>query len=184
MIDAHDSPPIPQTPPCSHPRGSRRTCLVRMIQLIPALMGLSLFYPLLRYVSAPAFASRAGVWTPIGKVADLPIGQPQELEYTNMGKDGWRTTSTKKAVWVVKQADGVITAFAPLCTHLGCGYRWDAPSRQFHCPCHGSVFDVTGNVVTGPAPRPLDVLPTKVENGQLVVLYKEFKSGLSHPVEL
>lgn len=184
MIDSHDASTIPQPPPCHEVTGSRRSFLVRMIQLLPTLMGLSLVYPLLRYVGAPAFRRPAEVWTPIGHVADLPSDQPQELDYSVLTKDGWRTTSTKKAVWVVRQTDGVITAFAPLCTHLGCGYRWDAPSRQFHCPCHGSVFDVRGNVVAGPAPRSLDVLPTKVENGQLLVLYKEFKSGLDHSVEL
>ena len=164
--------------------GPRRTFLVRMIQAIPTVMGLSLLVPLFRYVSAPAFARRAEVWMPIGTVADVPVGQPQELDYTSTSKDGWRTTSAKKAVWVIKQADDAITVFSPLCPHLGCGFRWDAPTRQFHCPCHGSVFDVTGKVVAGPAPRSLDVLPTKVENGQLLVLYKEFKSGLDHAVEL
>jgi menaquinol-cytochrome c reductase iron-sulfur subunit len=43
---------------------------------------------------------------------------------------------------------------------------------------------VTGKVLAGPAPRSLDVLPSKVEQGNLLVLYKEFKSGLDHPVEL
>ena len=155
-----------------------------MIQVIPSVIGLSLLIPMFGYVSGPAFRRRTDVWTPIGKVADLPSGEPQELDYTSTIKDGWRTTSTKKGVWVVKQANGGITAFSPLCPHLGCGYRWDAPAKQFQCPCHGSVFDVTGKVLAGPAPRPLDVLPTKVEDGQLLVMYKIFKSGLDHAVEL
>lgn len=184
MTDSRDPLATENRPTLQNLAGSRRTFLVRIIQGIPTVMGLSLLVPLFRYVSAPAFTRQAEVWTPIGKVADVPIGQPQELEYTNTSKDGWRTTSTKKAVWVVKRADEVPTAFSPLCPHLGCGFRWDAPTRQFHCPCHGSVFDETGKVVAGPAPRPLDVLPTKVENGQLLVLYKEFKSGLDHAVEL
>ncbi|WP_455389410.1 QcrA and Rieske domain-containing protein, partial [Petrachloros mirabilis] len=52
------------------------------------------------------------------------------------------------------------------------------------CPCHGSVYDVDGKVLAGPAPRSLDVLPSKVEQGKLFVIYKQFKSGLDHPVEL
>jgi menaquinol-cytochrome c reductase iron-sulfur subunit len=184
MTDPLDRLATDSRPAFINPIGPRRTFLVRMIQVIPTVMGLSLLFPLFRYVSAPTFSRQADVWTPIAKVADLPIGQPQELEYTSMSKDGWRTTSTKKAVWVIKQADEVITAFSPLCPHLGCGFRWNAPARQFQCPCHGSVFDEAGTVVAGPAPRPLDVLPTKVEDGQLLVLYKEFKSGLTHAVEL
>ena len=164
--------------------GRRRTFFIWMIRILPSLMGTSLLIPLLGYVSSPALRRRTDVWTSIGKVADVPTGEPQELEYASKIKDGWRTTTAKKAVWVVKQANGGITAFSPLCPHLGCGYRWNAPAKQFQCPCHGSVYDMTGKVLAGPAPRPLDQLPTKVENGQLLVMYKDFKSGLDHPVEL
>ncbi|MGH7180464.1 MAG: ubiquinol-cytochrome c reductase iron-sulfur subunit [Nitrospiraceae bacterium] len=166
------------------PAGPRRTFFIWMIRLIPSVMGLSLVIPLIGYVSGPAFRRRVDSWTAIGKVADLPSSEPQELEYTSTIKDGWRTTSAKKGVWVVKQTNGEITAFSPLCPHLGCGYRWDASAKQFQCPCHGSVYDVTGKVLAGPAPRPLDRLPTKVEGGQLLVMYKDFKSGLAHAVEL
>jgi menaquinol-cytochrome c reductase iron-sulfur subunit len=41
-----------------------------------------------------------------------------------------------------------------------------------------------GTVKAGPAPRPLDTLPSKVENGELYVMYQEFKSGLAKKVEL
>ena len=164
--------------------GPRRTFFVWMIRLIPSMMGISLLILLLEYVGSPALRRRTDVWTSIGKVADVPSDEPKELEYASKINDGWRTTSAKKAVWVVKQANGGITAFSPLCPHLGCGYRWNSPAKQFQCPCHGSVYDMTGKVLAGPAPRPLDVLPTKVENGQLLVMYKDFKSGLDHPVEL
>lgn len=168
----------------SSQQGSRRSFFGWVIAMIAGTIGISMGVPLAGYVSSPAFKRRADVWTAIGKVADLPSGEPQELEYTGTIKDGWRTTSAKKGVWVVKQADGGITVFSPLCPHLGCGYRWDAPAKQFQCPCHGSVYDVEGKVLAGPAPRPLDVLPTKVEGGQLLVMYKDYKSGLDHAVEL
>lgn len=184
MADPHQSQDTTEHEGTAVTAGPRRIFLIRMIQVIPTVMGLSLLVPLLGYISGPAFKRRADVWSPIGKVADIPSGEPQELEYASTSKDGWRTTSAKKAVWVVKQTTGEITAFSPLCPHLGCGYHWDAPAKQFQCPCHGSVYDATGKVLAGPAPRPLDMLPTKVENGQLLVMYKDFKSGLDHAVEL
>jgi len=99
-------------------------------------------------------------------------------------KDGWRTDTAKKAIWAVQQQAGDLVVFSPICPHLGCGFRWNAEDHKFHCPCHGSVYDVTGKVLAGPAPRSLDVLPSKVEQGKLLVIYKEFKTGLDHPVEL
>jgi menaquinol-cytochrome c reductase iron-sulfur subunit len=84
----------------------------------------------------------------------------------------------------VKKDNSDVTAFSPQCTHLGCGYRWDDAERKFKCPCHRSVFDLNGAVLSGPAPRPLDRLPVKIENGRLFVIYKEFKAGPPNPVEL
>lgn len=166
------------------PTGPRRTFFIWMIRVIPTVMGVSLVIPLLGYVGSPAFKRREEAWAAIGKAEDLVPNEPQELEFSRTVKDGWRTTIAKKAVWAVKQSNGAVTAFSPMCPHLGCAYRWDAPARQFQCPCHGSVYDVTGKVLAGPAPRSLDELPIKVENGQLLVMYKDFKSGLDHAVEL
>jgi menaquinol-cytochrome c reductase iron-sulfur subunit len=46
------------------------------------------------------------------------------------------------------------------------------------------MFDTEGKVVGGPAPRPLDRLPVKIENGRLMVQYQEFKSGVKAQEEI
>jgi menaquinol-cytochrome c reductase iron-sulfur subunit len=117
-------------------------------------------------------------------VSALKVLEPTQLDYIATIRDGWMESKAQKAVWAVKQAGGEVTVFSPICTHLGCGYRWDESVRKFKCPCHGSVFDVTGTVVGGPAPRPLDTLPVKVEAGRLFVVYKEFAPGHRMPVEI
>ncbi len=166
------------------PVGSRRTFFQWVTGLAAALIGTGLAVPLIGYVISPALKRREQSWVEVGGVADLPVGEPKQLDYMQAVQDGWLTTKFHKAVWAIKQADGQVTVFSPLCTHLGCGYRWDDPDRKFKCPCHGSVYDVTGKVLGGPAPRHLDVLPSKVENGRLFVIYKEFKAGLPTAVEL
>jgi menaquinol-cytochrome c reductase iron-sulfur subunit len=148
------------------------------------LIGLGLAIPLAGYVISPALRRRAQSWVEVGRLDTLSVGEPAQLEYVTIVRDGYIEAKSQKAVWAVKQPDGAVTVFAPLCTHLGCGYHWDPTDRRFKCPCHGSVYDVTGEVLAGPAPRALDRLPTKIEEGRLLVMYKEFKSGQKVPIEL
>lgn len=166
------------------PVGSRRTFFQWVIGAASALIGLGLAIPLVGYVISPALKRREQFWVEVGTVDELTVGQPEQLEYRQTVSDGWMTTTAHKAVWAVKQGADTVTIFSPICTHLGCGYRWDLPDRKFKCPCHGSVYDMTGRVVSGPAPRPLDELPVKIEGGKVLVMYKEFKSGLSKKVEI
>lgn len=179
-----DKQPQPLTPGLSSPVGTRRTFFRWVTGAAASLIGLGLAVPLIGYVISPAFKRREQPWVEIGKTGDLPEGTPKQLDYVQTIQDGWMASRTHKAVWAVKQADGQVTVLSPMCTHLGCGYRWEDADRKFKCPCHGSVYDSTGRVLAGPAPRRLDVLPSKIENGRLFVIYKEFKAGLSTSVEL
>ncbi len=55
------------------------------------------------------------------------------------------------------------------CTHLGCTVPWVDAENRFHCPCHGSIYNQKGEVLAGPAPRPLDLYPAEIVNNELVV---------------
>ncbi len=66
--------------------------------------------------------------------------------------------------------DGGIYALSAVCTHLGCITRYVSDESAIACPCHGSRFDLEGNVTHGPAPRPLPWLEVKLDDkGNLVV---------------
>ena len=173
-------------PPASSsgPPGTRRRFFEWVIKASAGFIGVSLTVPLVGYLISPAFKRRALTWVDVGASDELATGVPTQLEYVATLQDGYHETKTQKAVWAVKQANGDVTVFSPMCTHLGCGYHWDGGSQQFKCPCHGSVFDVSGRVVGGPAPRPLDALPSKVDKGRVLVTYKEYKSGVAKQIEL
>ena len=51
--------------------------------------------------------------------------------------------------------DGALHAVSTLCTHLGCQLNWNSGDRSWDCPCHGSRFSPDGDVLHGPAVRPL-----------------------------
>lgn len=74
------------------------------------------------------------------------------------------TANLQGKFYLCRMADGGFLALSSKCTHLGCTVPWDDKKRQFECPCHGSSFDITGNVLTSPAPRPLDIYPVNIEN--------------------
>ena len=166
------------------PVGPRRRFFEWVTRGIAAVIGLGLAIPLTGYVLSPARKRRSQPWVDVGSVDELVPGEPKQLEHVMTVQDGYMESKAIKSVWAVKQADTQVSVFSPICPHLGCGYRWDDTERKFKCPCHGSVYSVTGQVLAGPAPRPLDTLPDKVENGRLLVMYKEFKSGISRRVEI
>jgi menaquinol-cytochrome c reductase iron-sulfur subunit len=162
---------------------SRRGLLGRFIGLIAALIGAILVYPLAGYTIFPALKRRSEEWVDILDPTRLKPLEPKSIEVVMSLKDGWLKSTAVKSVWAVRKGDEIVI-YSPLCTHLGCGYRWEAERQVFFCPCHGSVFNIDGRVLAGPAPRPLDTLPVKVENGRLWIIYKEFKAGTPKKIEL
>ncbi|MGD9818076.1 MAG: ubiquinol-cytochrome c reductase iron-sulfur subunit [Desulfomonilaceae bacterium] len=71
-------------------------------------------------------------------------------------------------VWLVKQAGkDQISVFDDKCPHLGCKYNWIADKKVFECPCHGSVFDINGQVKKGPANRAVSALKLSLDEKEI-----------------
>lgn len=73
------------------------------------------------------------------KIAELLPDEGKLLQY----KDG------KYAVY--KNPQGEVSAFSPICPHMGCTVHWNKAEKTWDCPCHGSRFDTKGRVIEGPA---------------------------------
>jgi cytochrome b6-f complex iron-sulfur subunit len=76
---------------------------------------------------------------------------------------------TKGRFYISRLEDGGLLALWQRCTHLGCTVPWRDDEGQFHCPCHSSLFNNKGEVIGGPAPRPLDIFPVEIVSGQIIV---------------
>src|ERR671913_1314189 len=62
----------------------------------------------------------------------------------------------EKKIAVYKDHKGHLHTYSAVCTHLGCTVTWNNSEKSFDCPCHGSRFSPTGNVINGPANTPLE----------------------------
>jgi cytochrome b6-f complex iron-sulfur subunit len=71
--------------------------------------------------------------------------------------------------YLARLEDGAFLALHRECTHLGCTVPWVADEQRFICPCHASAFDIRGDVLSPPAPRPLDLFPVRIENDVIKV---------------
>lgn len=76
-----------------------------------------------------------------------------------VGETPFRNSSGK--FYIVHTEDGVEALYWK-CVHLGCTVPWNEGEGQFHCPCHGSIFNYNGTRVAGPATRALDLMPSTV----------------------
>jgi len=58
-------------------------------------------------------------------------------------------------VALYRDAEGQLHAISSICTHRGCDVEWNDQDKVWDCPCHGSRFSPAGEVINGPAVRPL-----------------------------
>ena len=91
-------------------------------------------------------------------------GKPEDYQPGTVTKD------VNQKVYIVRAKEGYFYALSDVCTHLGCITNWKPDLGIIACPCHGSKFDIHGNVIGGPAPRPLPHYSIVLnEQGVLVV---------------
>jgi glycine/D-amino acid oxidase-like deaminating enzyme/nitrite reductase/ring-hydroxylating ferredoxin subunit len=60
-----------------------------------------------------------------------------------------------KKIAAYRAVDGSMTLRSAICTHMGCSVGWNSAEHTWDCPCHGSRFKPTGEVISGPAETPL-----------------------------
>lgn len=70
---------------------------------------------------------------------------------------------------IVRDSERSVRALSAACTHLGCIVKWDSVKEALVCPCHAAFFDLNGNVMGGPAPSPLQSLPVKISQDEIII---------------
>jgi len=159
----------------------RRTLLRSWHALAAAVAGLSaipagLFFAFGARPWGAAAGGGTGDWIDLGPVTDIGEGPWTARRLRRETLDRWKKTVVDESVYLRKQGEA-IEAISALCTHTGCLVQ--RISNGFGCPCHKSDFDEEGKPTSGPAPRPLDRLETKVEGGRVKLRFVKFRPGLA-----
>ncbi len=159
--------------------GGRREALKAIAAVGGAVGCASLAVPAARFVLAPAKGgAEGGRWIKTVPVASLAEGEPKRVALIADHRDAWTLEKQVElgAAWLEKRSDTVL-AWSVVCPHLGCAVGRAASGPGFYCPCHDSSFDGDGRRLTGPSPRPLDALPTRIEGGIVMVEFQRFRQG-------
>lgn len=114
----------------------------------------------------------AGLWLLLtgrearaGKVA-IPLERVKRLDRVG----GSITVRLKdREVLLARHSEEGVSAVSPICSHEKCTVAYRRRVRRFECPCHGSYFDVQGNVLNGPATRPLASWPAVLSDRRIIV---------------
>ncbi len=109
----------------------------------------------LQFLSPKVVEGEFGGVFALGPVENFP---PASVTPVNAGR-----------FYLVRLADGGLLALYRKCTHLGCAVPWDQAAGEFICPCHASRFEVDGDVINAPAPRPLDRFAITITAGEISV---------------
>lgn len=150
---------------------SRRRFLGLLVGLLNSLIALILAIPGFGYLLTPVFRRGSETWVRLGPVTRFTSTAPEKALFTYVSESGYRREERQAFVWVRRKAelpDGFVV-FSPVCSHTGCNVAWQTPRQAFVCPCHNGIYDIEGNVVSGPPPRPLRQHPVKVENDALYI---------------
>jgi menaquinol-cytochrome c reductase iron-sulfur subunit len=158
-----------------------------LLKVLSGVVGTSLVgavaAPALRAALAPVTlktVTGVGELVPVVALEAVPAdGTPIQVPVVvEAPMDAWtrHPPTTVGAVFLVRRGDEV-RAWSSICPHLGCGIDYDARVGKFGCPCHESWFDAEGQVASGPAPRGMDTLETRIVDGVVEVRFEKFKIG-------
>ena len=159
---------------------TRRRFMAIASGAISALIAGVLGIPLVGSFVSPVFQKIRSRFENAGKVPQIPAGSPLSIGFAHSEDDAYLHKTVQAHAWAVSLTPGAVTVYSPICPHLGCRYDWMPDQGHFVCPCHGSVFALDGKVLGGPAPRPLDTLPSRVEDGELFIEWQRFEPGVPY----
>ena len=121
-----------------------------------ALFGATL-YPIVRYLYPPKSAEASVSSAVAAKTGELATNAAKIFRFGN------------QPGILINTPQGELKAFSAVCTHLNCTVQYAPDSNIIWCACHNGKYDLNGQVISGPPPRPLEAYRVNVRGDEVVV---------------
>jgi Rieske Fe-S protein len=118
----------------------------------------SVFYPIISYLVPPKIPEANVNSVSAGLAMDFPTNTGKIIQFG------------RKPVLLIKDEDGGFHAFDGTCTHLDCIVQYRDDTKQIWCACHNGFYDLSGQNVSGPPPRPLEEYVVNIVNDEIVII--------------
>jgi cytochrome b6-f complex iron-sulfur subunit len=134
----------------------RRGFLHKIVGGVGAVVAVSALYPVVRFIIPPVKTVKSVNQLTVGKASEIPDGTGKIYQFN------------EDKVIVVNKG-GSLTAVSAVCTHLGCLVHWDNAASEMACPCHGAKYKLTGEIISGPQPKPLKSYKAKIDGDSIII---------------
>lgn len=184
---AGDEPPhVTQAEEPSRVNAGRRGALKALVAVGGAAYAGAIVVPAAQML-APSGEGGAGSprWIRVARLAQIPPNEPKRVVMIGDERDAYTVTKDDElgSVWLLREGEK-ITAYSAVCPHLGCSIDVNADKKSFNCPCHTSKFSLAGEALTGPSPRGMDPLATRIVDGFVEVDFRRFRQGIAERKEV
>ncbi len=105
---------------------------------------------------------RGATWNYLRENKDYPyyvikdrLTRPEADSVRELRPGDGMIIGSRRKLAAFRDRNGKVHKLSPVCSHLGCLVRWNSAESTWDCPCHGSRFKATGEVIAGPAEEAL-----------------------------
>lgn len=144
----------PQTNPASP---KRREFLDYLLGTSIGATLLAIFYPIVRFMIPPQIVESAENSVVAGSAKEIAANSGKIFKF-----------GTKPGI-LIRTPAGELKAFSAVCTHLDCIVQYRPDTKQIWCACHNGQYNLRGQNIGGPPPRPLEEYVVNTRGDEIVV---------------
>jgi Rieske Fe-S protein len=115
------------------------------------------FYPVIRFINPPDVPEASVNEVIAGNVKEFKSGGGKIVKFGS------------RPVLLIRLGESEWKAFSAVCTHLNCTVQFQEGKGQIWCACHNGLYDLSGKVVSGPPPRPLEEYSVNLRGQDVVI---------------